>query len=150
MISDIAADLAASQLGASSLAQQPSTIQTNYNFSLADIARFEQAYYRVNDLGSSGVEPTRTASQTPIQPASIMDSPAMRAIFGQIERLNGDATTLAREAQALSLTNNGNLTPGQMVMLTMRCHEFMFRCELTSNIATRSSDGVQQLFRQQS
>jgi hypothetical protein len=150
MISDIAADLVASQLGANSVAQQPSTIKTNYDFSLADISRFEQAYYRVNDAAQNGPTPTRAAVETPIQPTSIMDSPALRAIFAPIERLNGDATTLAREAQTLAMTNNGNLSPGQMVMLTMRCHEFMFRCELTSNIATRSSDGVQQLFRQQS
>jgi hypothetical protein len=36
-----------------------------------------------------------------------------------------------------------------MVMLSMRCQEFMFHCQLTSNIANRTSDGLQQLFRQQ-
>ena len=41
------------------------------------------------------------------------------------------------------------LTPGEIIELTMRCQEFMFHCQLTSNIANRSSDGVQQLFRQQ-
>jgi hypothetical protein len=42
------------------------------------------------------------------------------------------------------------MTPGDMMNLTMRCQEFMFHCQLTSNIANRTSDGLQQLFRQQS
>jgi hypothetical protein len=41
------------------------------------------------------------------------------------------------------------MTPGDMMMLTVRCQEFMFHCQLTSNIANRTSDGLQQLFRQQ-
>ena len=41
------------------------------------------------------------------------------------------------------------MTPGDMVSLTMRCQEFMFHCQLMSNIANRTSDGLQQLFRQQ-
>ena len=39
--------------------------------------------------------------------------------------------------------------PGEIMKLTVRCQEFMFHCQLTSNIANRTSDGLQQLFRQQ-
>ena len=42
-----------------------------------------------------------------------------------------------------------DLTPGEMVMLTVKCHEFMFHSQLTANVANRASDGLQQLFRQQ-
>jgi hypothetical protein len=42
------------------------------------------------------------------------------------------------------------LKPSELMMLTMRSHEFLFHCELTANVANRSSDGMQQLFRQQS
>jgi hypothetical protein len=48
-----------------------------------------------------------------------------------------------------SEASGGQLTPGEIVQLTMKCQEFMFQCQLTSNIANRSADGVQQLFRQQ-
>jgi hypothetical protein len=41
------------------------------------------------------------------------------------------------------------MKPGDMLMMTMRAHEFLFHCELTSNVANRSSEGVQQLFREQ-
>ncbi len=51
-------------------------------------------------------------------------------------------------AQA-SMASGGEMTPGEIVQLTMKCQEFMFQCQLTSNIANRSADGVQQLFRQQ-
>lgn len=54
-------------------------------------------------------------------------------------------TDFARMAEA----SGGELTPGEVVQLTMQCQEFMFQCQLTSNIANRSADGVQQLFRQQ-
>ena len=61
------------------------------------------------------------------------------------------------DVQARSVTDyaqsaeqsGGELTPGEVVQLTMQCQEFMFQCQLTSNIANRSADGVQQLFRQQ-
>jgi hypothetical protein len=36
-----------------------------------------------------------------------------------------------------------------MVMLTVRCQEFLFHSQLTANVANRTSDGLQQLFRQQ-
>jgi hypothetical protein len=36
-----------------------------------------------------------------------------------------------------------------MVMLTVKCHEFLFHSQLTANVANRASDGLQQLFRQQ-
>lgn len=32
----------------------------------------------------------------------------------------------------------------------MQAHKFLFQSQLTSNVANRTSDGVQQLFRQQS
>ncbi len=75
-------------------------------------------------------------------------SPAVREMFGTLDRVNGEARSVAEYARSVEATG-GELTPGEIVQLTMRCQEFMFHCQLTSNIANRSSDGVQQLFRQQ-
>jgi hypothetical protein len=76
----------------------------------------------------------------------------MPAPFGNILRaLDGidvQARGVTDYAQS-SLASGGQLTPGEIVQLTMKCQEFMFQCQLTSNIANRSADGVQQLFRQQ-
>ena len=75
--------------------------------------------------------------------------PAMKAVFSQMEQINGQARNVGEYAQAAQATGS-EMTPGEVVDLTMRCHEFMFNCQLTSNIANRTSDGIQQLFRQQS
>ena len=68
----------------------------------------------------------------------------LRALDG-IDMQARAVTDFARMAEA----SGGELTPGEVVQLTMQCQEFMFQAQLTSNIANRSADGVQQLFRQQ-
>ncbi|MBB4858850.1 hypothetical protein HNO88_002176 [Novosphingobium chloroacetimidivorans] len=73
---------------------------------------------------------------------------AIKTMLSQLDKVNGEAksvTDYAKTAEA----SGGELTPGEVVQLTMRCQEFMFHCQLTSNIANRSSDGIQQLFKQQ-
>lgn len=76
----------------------------------------------------------------------------MPAPFGNILRALDGIDVQARgvtDFAQSSLASGGQLTPGEIVQLTMKCQEFMFQCQLTSNIANRSADGVQQLFRQQ-
>lgn len=75
--------------------------------------------------------------------------PAVKAMFAQLEKVNGEARGVSDYAKSAELSGS-EMTPGEVVNLTMKCHEFMFHCQLTSNIANRTSDGVQQLFRQQS
>lgn len=75
-------------------------------------------------------------------------APAMREMLGALDKVNGEAKSVADYARTAQ-SNGGEMTPGEIVQLTMRCQEFMFHCQLTSNIANRSADGVQQLFRQQ-
>ena len=56
-------------------------------------------------------------------------------------------------AIAIELQGHGverEVTPGQVIEMTMKSHHFLFQCEMTSNVANRTSDGIQQLFRQQS
>jgi len=58
-------------------------------------------------------------------------------------------------AQALSdyaksaVASGNELTPGEIVNLTVQSQKFMFHSQLTANVANRSADGIQQLFRQQ-
>jgi len=74
---------------------------------------------------------------------------AMQRIVQPLDHINAEAASLGRDARAASLSGQ-ELTPGELVNLTVRCQEFMFHCQLTSNIANRTSEGLQQLFRQQS
>ena len=62
--------------------------------------------------------------------------------------LDAQAASLSEKAAQFVASGN-EMTPGDMIMMTVRSHEFMFHCQLTSNAANRTSDGLQQLFRQQ-
>ncbi|WP_315760393.1 hypothetical protein [Sphingomonas sp. Y38-1Y] len=75
--------------------------------------------------------------------------PAVKDLLSTLDKVNTEAKSVSDYARTAE-SSGGELTPGEIVELTMRCQEFMFHCQLTSNIANRSSDGVQQLFRQQS
>jgi len=72
----------------------------------------------------------------------------MQALFKPLNHINEEAASLNQAAQT-ALVAGADLTPGEMVMLTVQCHEFLFHSQLTANIANRTSDGLQQLFRQQ-
>jgi hypothetical protein len=82
-------------------------------------------------------------------PAATGAVPApLKGMFDALDQINVKAKSVSDYA-ATAEASGGQLTPGEMVMLTMRCQEFMFQSQLASNIANRSSDGVQQLFKQQ-
>lgn len=107
--------------------------------SVIDVAQFQQAY----------ADAQRGTAQTdPVAAAAGSDSEGFRALLGTLNSLNGQVSQLGDLSQ--TATGSTDLTPGDMLMLSVRCHEFLFHCELTSNVANRTSDGVQQLFRQQS
>jgi hypothetical protein len=97
-------------------------------------ARFHEALSRVGTM--EGVVPAGKVS------------PAMKGMFDALDQVNVQARSVSDYA-ATAEKSGGQLTPGEMVQLTMKCQEFMFQAQLTSNIANRSSDGVQQLFKQQ-
>lgn len=93
----------------------------------------------------------RTQAAAPLATAQAVEAPnaAMKGVFDKLSNLDGQAKNLADEAQAAQASGQ-EMTPGEMVQLSMRAHEFMFNAQLTSNMANRTSDGLQQLFRQQS
>ena len=75
------------------------------------------------------------------------DSNGIGALVGPLLNLNHHSSKLA---EAADVSGASDLRPGELLNLTMRSHEFLFHCQLVSNVANRSSDGLQQLFRQQS
>lgn len=74
--------------------------------------------------------------------------PAVKGLLDTLDKVNTEASSVTDYARTAE-SSGSEMTPGEIIELTMRCQEFMFHCQLTSNIANRSSDGVQQLFRQQ-
>jgi hypothetical protein len=111
-------------------------IEAGYQASLTQISGFEQSL--------------RTAGDQDIKTSRVeKPSNAEKAVTKPLDFINNEATDIINYAK--SAVESGNeLTPSEIVTLTARSHEFMFHCQLTSNIANRTSDGLQQLFRQQS
>ena len=110
-------------------------IQVGYGVSMSDIGGFEHAM--------AGAQ-ARIEAQPIAAP-----SQAAQQLMMPFEQINTQASQLAIEANAARSAGR-DMSPSEMVNLSMRCQEFMFNCQLTSNIANRTSDGLQQLFRQQS
>lgn len=76
-------------------------------------------------------------------------SAAAEAMLAPLDYIDGEARSLIEYAESAVASGN-ELTPSEIVMLTARSQEFMFHAQLTSNVANRTADGLQQLFRQQS
>lgn len=112
-----------------------SAVELGWGASLTDLGAFERALAgAVQRIEARRAEPP---------------SAAAHALFRPLEHINSEAARLHRDAGEAAAAGR-ELTPGELVNLTVRCQEFMFHCQLTSNIANRTSDGLQQLFRQQS
>lgn len=116
----------------------PQVLQAGYGAGLGDVTGFQSAL----------------SVAKPAQPPAATDgadaiTPALRGMFNALEKVNGEAKQVAEFATKAQASGN-DMTPGEVIQLTMRCHEFMFHCQLSSSVANRTSDGLQQLFRQQS
>ena len=109
-------------------------VQVGYGVSLSDIGGFQQAL--------SGAQARLEA-----RPVGA-PSEAAKQLMTPFEHINNEASRLSLDANAAQRAGR-EMSPSEVVMLTVRCQDFMFHCQLTSNIANRTSDGLQQLFRQQ-
>ncbi len=67
---------------------------------------------------------------------------SLQSLNGSLKSLGLDALRMAGEGQSLS--------PSDMLHISIKSHEFMFQSQLTATVANKTSDGITQLFRQQS
>lgn len=108
-----------------------------------EVHQFAEAYAR-------GGTPPATGGPGPVAGvAQAQPSEGLRALLSAAENLNGGAENIRELSQALT-ANGADPTPGQLMQVTMAAHQLLFKAELTTNVANRTSDGIQQLFRQQS
>src|SRR5690554_3810217 len=114
--------------------------------SAIEVRDFAQAQLRAAGVSqppqASGAEAVSGAAQAE-------HSQGTQMVISAFDSLNSSAKEIEALSQAMSGTT-GDLTPSQMLEMTMLSHKFLFQSQLTSNVANRTSDGVQQLFRQQS
>ncbi|MCH7345080.1 hypothetical protein LZ017_16985 [Pelomonas sp. CA6] len=132
---------AVSSAGAPGVDGTGASARAGYGVSLADIGGFEQALRRAEMRGAGATDTPAAARMAPV-------SEVAAQIMKPFDHINAEAERLGRLAESARLAGS-EMRPGDVVHLTLRCQEFMFHCQLTSNIANRGSDGLQQLFRQQ-
>jgi hypothetical protein len=106
-----------------------------------DIAKFRQSF--------ADAAPANVAQTEQVAPVPQELSASIKTVLDQFDSLNGHASQIGKLANQMQASGR-DLQPSQIIDMTMRCQELVFQAELTSNVANRSSDGVQQLFRQQS
>lgn len=135
MTIELAATTALSHAPAAAGGVAGGPVQVGYGVSLTDLSGFQQS------LSSAAVRLEARPAGGPTE--------ATKALMKPFEHINTEAVRIADEAKVAQAKGH-DMTPGDMMQLTMRCQEFMFHCQLTSNIANRTSDGLQQLFKQQS
>ncbi len=97
----------------------------------SDIGRFESCLEQVGQ--ANGTSDSMEVAKAALEP---------------FNNLNARAAELA-EFAANANADGQSFTPSEIVTLTYKAQEFGFHSQLTSNIANRLADGVQQLFRQQ-
>jgi hypothetical protein len=105
-----------------------------------DVAHFDAAYATAHTAAPSAAQNAKVSSS---------ESNGFRSILGLLQGINGHAESIGAAA-AQSRTSQDRMTPADMLAMTTQAYEFLFHCELTSNVANRTSEGVQQLFQQQS
>ena len=121
--------------------QQPtSTALTNVSHAPASV--YDVAYFNAAFAAAGNPAPAPHTMQV-----SGSEAQGFRNVMTAFENLNGHAESLG--AKALQMTH-GQMRPSDMLMMTLKAQEFLFHCEMTSNVANRTSEGVQQLFREQS
>jgi hypothetical protein len=121
--------------------QQP-TSPTLTNVSHSPASVYDVAHFNAALEASANPAPAAHAMQV-----SGSEAQGFRNVMSAFENLNGHAESLG--TKALQVTH-GQMRPSDMLMMTLKAQEFLFHCEMTSNVANRTSEGVQQLFREQS
>jgi hypothetical protein len=105
-----------------------------------DVAHFDAAY------AAARTSQAQQVSQVPN--VSRSENDGFRSVLVALQGLNGRAESIGAAAVQMQAQSKP-LQPGDILALTVKAQEFMFHCELTANVANRTSDGVQQLFREQ-
>jgi len=135
MSMEIAAAASAVMQGSSAAGAVGGQVQAGYGVSLTDFGGFQQAL-----ANASARLEARPVNATP---------EAVKMAFQPFDHINNEAAQLAETGKAAQAAGK-DLSPGDMVLLTARCQEFAFHCQLMASVANKTSDGLSQMFRQQS
>jgi hypothetical protein len=135
MSMEIAAAATALMQGSPAAGAAGGQVQAGYGVSLTDFGGFQQA------LANASARLEARPVSTPPEAAKLA--------FKPFDHINNEALQISEASKAAQAAGK-DLTPGDMVMLTARCQEFAFHCQLMASVANKTSDGLSQMFRQQS
>mgnify|MGYP003491051735 FL=1 len=111
--------------------------------SINDVARFEAVM-----AGGAATPIGAIAPAVAAGPLPMVSNEALKAFFNPLDRINTAPDRMLAASEKLAA--NPDAGPGDMLMTMMSVQKFVFECQITSSVANRTSDGVQELFRQQS
>lgn len=138
---------AISALDPSQAAVPQARTSAGVGFTINDVARFENA---MNGAGPPGAVsmPRPLDPMNAVSNAEYLNSDAIRAFLNPLERINSATERFMVSSEKLA--RDPDVTPGEMMMTMVGVQKFVLECQLTSSVANRTSDGIQELFRQQS
>jgi hypothetical protein len=117
-----------------------------HGFSLNDIAKFEAAMSeQVNFKASASqqIGPTHNYDKT-----MFLNSQSLQAFLAPLDKISSSSQYIMGNSELLAASPDAS--PGDLLMTMVSIQKFMFECQMTSSVANRTSDGIQELFRQQS
>jgi hypothetical protein len=131
-------------------AQNPARFKVETAFSIGDVARFEASMNSgANTIQVGAIEFGGTVQAAgPIGITNPDDSAALRAVFDPLDKINNMSENFLSNVEALSAKSE--ISPGEMLMSMVNVQKFMLQCQAASSVANRTSDGIQELFKQQS
>jgi hypothetical protein len=109
-------------------------------FSLSDVGKFQEVMDSVKSNSPATIDAFANSSS--------FEKTLGQGILEPLKDLNGSSNELYKFVE--DMQKKDDFLPSDVAMLSFMANDFGLRAELTSNIANRSSDGIQQLFRQQS
>jgi len=117
----------------------------------APVAQPQTGAFEVHQFSDAYARSGATAATNQAQGVAQVAPPSegLRAFAAFADNINGGASNIEALTQKMSSSEFAS-KPSAMLEVTMACQQFMFKAQLTSNVANRTSDGIQQLFRQQS
>jgi hypothetical protein len=136
-IATLAFELQPADAGLAAAGASPNAAGAAAHASVFEVSHFNAAF------AAAAANPAPAAH---VMHVSASESQGFRTVMDTLNSLNGSAESLGSKALQLQ---HGQFRPSDMLMMTLKAQEFLFHCELTSNVANRTSDGVQQLFREQ-
>ncbi len=122
-------------------AQSSGTMQTPQRSTAFDIANFENMYL--------GNPMTNTVSNVASPVVSSAENQGFIATIQSLKGLNSSIKDLGMDA-INALAEKKTHSPSDMILVMAKAHEFVFQSQLTATVANKTSDGIAQLFRQQS